>query len=80
MEFILHPWRLPVSTVSALINHEQEKSIDRHRVENHMLTEKLGAAPFSLVPVRKPIFRVQNSRPVILNEVKNLFNLLTRLR
>ncbi len=33
-----------------------------------------------LVPVRKPIFRVQNSRPVILNEVKNLFNLLTRLR
>ncbi len=42
MEFVLHPWHLLVLTLSALIDHEQEKAIEYLKTENQVLREKLG--------------------------------------
>jgi transposase InsO family protein len=42
MEFVLHPWHLLVLTLSALIEHEQEKAIEYLKTENQVIREKLG--------------------------------------
>ena len=42
MEFVLHPWHLLLLSLSALINHEQEKAFEYLKTENQVLREKLG--------------------------------------
>lgn len=42
LRFARHPWHLLVLTLSASINHDQEKAIDYLRVENQAPRELLG--------------------------------------
>ena len=42
MEFVLHPWHVLVLTLSALIDHEQQKAVEYLKTENQVLRERLG--------------------------------------